>query len=66
MMKNGKTIPEEVFKENYLKYHDANALYSGCMTKPLPYGEMEWVEPIFELSSNEKTFIYEVDLEYPP
>ncbi len=62
------------FKESYLKYYDACSLYSSCMTKPLPTGEM-WEEVNFKGEINleytrttqeDLGFIYVVDLEYPP
>ena len=61
-------------KSSYIMYLDANNLYGGAMSKPLPYGGFKWVKERRSISEwleyiNNKVEgigrIYEVDLEYP-
>ena len=65
----GKTYdPKE--EEVHILYHDANALYGGCLMRPLPYKDFKWIGKT-ELEKMEKdhTLIrgctLEVDLDVP-
>ncbi|CAG2243981.1 unnamed protein product [Mytilus edulis] len=55
---------------NYLMYVDANNLYGWAMSKYLPTGGFEWINPkempTFDTltAENDKGFVLEVDLEY--
>ncbi|WP_143457367.1 DNA polymerase, partial [Klebsiella pneumoniae] len=55
----------------YLGYFDANNLYGYAMSKPLPSGNFEWVNPdsvgdILQIPLNgEVGYILECDFEYP-
>jgi len=63
--------------EGVLRYFDANALYSACARKPLPFGSFSWIEgmakellsvpsQISSLDPNGRWgYYFEVDLEYP-
>ena len=60
-------------KKSYIMYLDANNLYGWAMSQALPTGGFEWVKDCNELektiishsSDSDKSYILEVDLEYP-
>lgn len=58
-------------KDNYIMYWDANNLYGWAMSQPLPYKCFTWIEfdqitfNLKSLSSLEKGYVLEVDIEYP-
>ena len=66
-------------ESSYIKYLDANNLYGWAMSKPLPYGNLRWLEDgvrpktikdwlkyIKKKGTRQHVgHIYEVDLEYP-
>ena len=59
---------------NYLQYLDANNLYGGAMSQPLPTCEFRWIncdnwdpKRLVEMFANERKYGYllEVDVKYP-
>jgi len=70
---NNKYLPDfDPGKESiYLGYFDANNLYGWAMSKPLPYGDFEWVNPdhindIVNIPKDGATgYILDCDFEYP-
>ena len=51
---------------SFLMYLDANNLYGWAMSKPLPYGNFQWVNADNVIPKRKGIgHIYEVDLEYP-
>lgn len=61
----------ENLEKSFISYLDANNLYGHSMSRPLPYKNFKWVEPLTEefiLNYNEDSdigYTLEVDLEYP-
>lgn len=62
---------DETKESTYIGYFDANNLYGWAMSKPLPYGDFQWIDPD-QLPNIESIpadgdigYIMEVDFEYP-
>ena len=58
----------------FLEYLDANSLYGGAMSEPLPVDGFDWVEDLSKIDEDSvknydkdsgKGYILEVDVEYP-
>ena len=58
-------------EKSFIAYLDANNLYGHSMSRPLPYKNFKWIEPLsqeFIMNYNENSdvgYTLEVDLEYP-
>ena len=61
-------------EESFLEYLDANNLYGGAMSEPLPVDGFDWVEDLSKIDEDfiknydkniDKGYILEVDVEYP-
>ena len=65
ILKNGGNF-NDLFKENYLLYLDANNLYGWAMSQPLPTGDFKWEEDkdYYKNTPEGRGCIVECDLEY--
>ena len=61
-------------EESFLEYLDANNLYGGPMSEPLPVDDFDWVEDLSKIDedfiknyerNSDKGYILEVDVQYP-
>ena len=58
-------------QKSFISYLDANNLYGHAMSRPLPYKDFKWIEPVsqeFIMNYKEDSdigYTLEVDLEYP-
>ena len=57
-------------EEAYILYYDANALYGGCLMKPLPYKDFRWIgkEKLAQMEKDHSLIrgcTLEVDLDVP-
>ena len=49
----------------FLQYVDANNLYGGAMSQPLPTGGFRWATPVEVAEHSDKGYLLEVDVKYP-
>ena len=65
-LKNGENL-NDLLKEKYLLYLDANNLYGWAMSQPLPTGDFKWEENenYYKNIPKGRGCIVECDLEYP-
>src|SRR5437867_9248841 len=57
-------------ESKFITYQDCNNLYGFAMSKPLPYGEFQWVSPDTInleniIDDGDCVYILDVDIQYP-